>query len=323
MSTQTAVIKLLADGAYHSGTQLGARLGISRAAISKAVQGLTAAGVDIECARGRGYRTAAPFVPLAADAITRQLAQPLAVEVHETAASTNALLLQRDPRQAHAHACLAELQTAGRGRRGREWLATPYHNIALSLAWRFDSSAAFLAGLSLAAGVAVREALQTFGATELLLKWPNDVLWRGRKLGGLLIDVRGESGGPLLVVIGVGINVRLAAHSAAQLPHPVVDLAEILQTSSAIDRNRLAALLIDSLHAMLEDYGANGFDSWRQRFSQHHALANRAVRVHNGAQVIDGVATGIDAQGALRVRTGDGIEKIFHAGEVSVREAHD
>jgi len=322
MSTRHSLLKLLADGAFHSGTLLGERLGVSRAAVNKAIQALVESGADIHRVSGRGYRLDEPYVPLSKAPICALLAERQArveVEVFDELDSTNEQLL-RTPDLSSGRVCLAEAQSAGRGRRGRGWVATPCHNILMSMGWRFEAGPAGLAGLSLAAGVAVLRALEEFGVRDVGLKWPNDILGDGRKLAGLLIDLRGESSGPSLVVLGLGLNVHLAPSDAASIDQPWTALRENLP--APVDRNRLAALLIFHLHEMFRVFERTGFEDFRAEWERRHLYAGKAVRLHAGHEDVFGTVEGIDAQGGLRVRITNGELRTFHSGDVSLRAAH-
>lgn len=321
MSTRDSILQILSDGHVHTGTDIGGALGISRAAVSKAVRGLEQNGVEILRVHGRGYRLPAPLVLLDAARIRAQLRTdpPLAVEVHAALDSTNDALLQRAP-AAHAVAIFAERQAAGRGRRGRRWLATPYRNLLFSLAWRFEFGASALSGLSLAVGVALVEALREFGVADVGVKWPNDILWQERKLAGVLVDMRGEANGPTLAVIGVGINVEQDNATARAVDQPWIDLRQIL-AGAPLDRNRLAALALSHIAAALAQFARDEIAPFLARWDAYHVYAGRSVRVTRGDDTIDGEVLGVTAQGALLLRDRDGRERVFHAGEISVRTA--
>jgi BirA family biotin operon repressor/biotin-[acetyl-CoA-carboxylase] ligase len=322
MSTRYSILKLLADGAFHSGTVLGECLGVSRAAVNKAAQALVQEGLDLHSIPGRGYRLGEPFFPLSAAAIRSALAgrgAGIDVEVLDATDSTSAHLLRADAAQLSGRVCLAEVQSAGRGRRGRGWVATPFHNLVLSIGWRFEAGPAALSGLSLAAGVAVLRALELFGVRDCGLKWPNDILLGGRKLAGLLVDLRGEAAGPSLAVLGLGLNVHLAEREAALIDQPWASLRE--QLPGPVDRNRLAALVIAELADLFRAFEHGGFEPWRGEWEQRHLYQHQPVRLLLGEQQIAGTVVGIDAHGGLRLRDARGEVHTYHSGEVSLRAA--
>ncbi len=323
MTTRTEILRLLADGDLHSGAAIGAKLGVSRAAVFKGVKALSETGLTIEAIAGRGYRLDSPLTPLDRKRIVRHLngadIAPRQIEILEEVDSTNRHLLARavtatDP---SGDVCLAEVQPQGRGRRGRNWTATPYQNLMLSMAWRFAGGPAMVSGLSLAAGVAILRALARYGVRGVGLKWPNDVLWQDRKLAGLLVDVNGEASGPCTVVLGVGINCRIAPTDARRIDQPWVDVHTI--TGETVDRNRFAAAVIDELHKMFKLFADVGLAAFRTEWERAHIYAGRAVRVWQGEKLFDGTVEGIDDHGALRLRDARGSTQIFHSGEVSLR----
>jgi BirA family biotin operon repressor/biotin-[acetyl-CoA-carboxylase] ligase len=263
--------------------------------------------------------------PLDRRAILRHLgAQANAVRdrltLLEETESTNRYLLERANLASFAGAvCLAEGQAAGRGRRGRQWVATPYHNILLSMGWRFPAGPGIVAGLSLAAGVAILRALEDYGVRGALLKWPNDVLWQEQKLAGLLADVQGEAAGPSLVVLGVGINGYIGEHDAARIDQPWTDLRSI--SGALPDRNWLAARVIAELRAMFQQFADKGLTAFRDEWQRRHLYHGRRVRLLAGAREIVGTVEGIDTHGALLLRDARGHARAYHSGEISLRGA--
>jgi BirA family biotin operon repressor/biotin-[acetyl-CoA-carboxylase] ligase len=319
---------MLADGQLHSGEAIAEHLGITRAAVWKAVHKAgEALGLTVETVRGRGYRLVAALELLDREQILGGLSPTSraciqGLEIHDSIDSTNShLMRQAQNGAASGLLCLAERQTAGRGRRGRSWVSPYGANIYLSLLWRYPFGPAELAGISLAAGTAVAAALRAGGVQEVSLKWPNDVLWGRRKLAGLLVEVVGESGGPSHVVVGVGINTRLDPTQAAPIDQPWVDLNKILG-SKGFSRNRIAASVANELIRVLDRYGREGlapFVSEWERFD--HYLGER-VQVSVGDQRIVGIHAGITERGALRVSSGGSVIT-FRAGEVSLRPVEE
>lgn len=323
---RTLLATLSADTAV-SGSALAARLGVTRAAVWKQIEALRALGAPIEAAAGCGYRLAFPLELLDAarigaelDAATR--ARLRAIDVHWQIDSTNSELSRRAGDGEGAHeldVCLAETQSAGRGRRGRAWQSPLGGNLYFSLLRRFEQGMGTLSGLSLAVGVAVIEALTDCGVPEVGLKWPNDVLAQGRKLAGILVELGGEFLGPCHAVIGIGINLRLPAPARARIDQPTIDLATLLG-GELPSRNRLAGRLLVRLIAALDRFAAQGFGVFHADYAHHDLLAGRAIRVLAAGEEHGGVAAGIDARGALILRRGKALTH-YDSAEVSVRGA--
>ncbi len=213
---------------------------------------------------------------------------------------------------------IADRQTAGQGRRGRSWISPAGANIYLSVSRRFTHGLQSLSGLSLVAGVAVVEALQAMGIELVGLKWPNDLVVDGMKLGGVLVQGRAE-GGTSAAVIGLGLNVRMPTDAAAAIEQPWCDLASL---GHDIARVELLAGVITQLVAALAQFDVEGLAPFLPRWSQLDAFRGREARVLDGANVVSGTVLGIDGNGALRMAVvGDGGERVFHAGELSLRPA--
>ena len=324
MDRTLELVRLLADGGCHSGEAIAGELGITRAGVWKVmVRVREQLGLAVESVRGRGYRLAAPLEFLDGGRILEALAAegqpPLArLEIHDQIDSTNARLMAEAWAGAPSGtACLAERQTAGRGRRGRIWISPFGTNLYLSLLWRYPLAPAALGGVSLAAGVAVARVLRDVGASELTLKWPNDLLWQRRKLGGILLEVAGEAQGPSFLVAGLGINLRMPADQGRVIDQPWTDLAGILGDRLP-GRNVLAARLIAALCSALERYGQQGLEPFLADWDTFDGLRGERVRLRLGERVIEGTYTGIAPDGALHLATVEGVQS-YHAGEVSLR----
>jgi BirA family transcriptional regulator, biotin operon repressor / biotin---[acetyl-CoA-carboxylase] ligase len=330
-TTRRALLALLADGRMHAGPELAGRLGVSRSAVWKLVGELRRSGVDIASVDRRGYQLAEPCELLDATAIgaaAAQLGRPLAseVEVQFATDSTNEYLYASPaPPAGSPRILLAEIQRAGRGRRGRSWLAPFGSGLTFSIAWSYPDVPAELSALSLALGVQVADALRAEGAGETMLKWPNDIVWRHRKLGGLLIQLRLEAGGAASVVVGLGLNVSLRdeARSSLAVPGatPVADLREAIGARPP-GRNLLAGRLIAVMCDGLERFGRDGFAPFAARWQELDSLAGAEVSVTQSTGSIEGRALGADRDGALRVETGGRVER-YLAGDVSLRAARE
>lgn len=320
MVAKLKMLKILADGRFHSGEALGQALGVSRTMVWKHVQNLQALGVECHSLSGKGYRLAKPVELLEQQTIAAAMGtttRPLltALEIHPEIHSTNRHLMERLGGLCSGHACLAERQTAGRGRRGREWVSPFARNIYLSLYWRFEMSPALLSGLGLAMGVVLIRSLRQLGIDDAKLKWPNDLLWRGRKLAGILLEMSGESGGPYHVVIGVGMNVNMADEGTA-IDQPWVALNQIAAQPQS--RNHVAGLLLHHLLEGIQQFQMAGLESFLPEWQQADAYAGQEVAILLGDTTIIGQARGIDPSGAIIVEV-DGALRRFHSGEVSLR----
>lgn len=314
------LVDALADGAWHSGEDLAAHFGVTRAALSKRIDKLRDWQLDVESRQGLGYRLSSPLERLDATAL-QDAAPDLSVAVMPVADSTNTRLLEADATR-DPQALFAELQTAGRGRRGRQWISPFGANLYFSLAWSWPSWPRELTALSLAVGAECALALEDFGLVDVRLKWPNDLLVDGRKLGGILIEHRGEAGGSCRVVIGIGLNLRMAAAQGESVTQPWINLDEALARHGreTPSRNALAATLLRRLQARLRAYDMTGFAAVAEDWARFDATRDAAVRILNGSDAMDGIARGVNPDGALLVETAAGVQTV-HAGEVSLRFA--
>ncbi len=312
---------------YRSGEALASDLGVTRAAVWKAVEQLRALGLELEAVPHRGYRLTPGVNALSAERISELLPAAAAPLVHSLSVewlleSTNTHLLAMPPPPAgSAHVVLAENQTAGRGRRGRQWIAPPGGAVCLSIGWSYGDMPADLSAISLVTGVCVREALLSFGAAGVHLKWPNDLITPDGKLGGILIELRAESAGPAYVVVGIGLNVQLdGAARAAVLASGAQadDLRTRCQTLP--DRDHLVAAILERLLPALAAFPRQGFTPTLAQWHAADALFGVEVRVEIGEQSTRGIARGVDAHGALLLETPTGVQR-FVSGEVSVRVA--
>lgn len=318
-----ALLERLGHGAV-TGSALARELGITRSAVHKRIEALREAGVQVLAQPGRGYVLAQALdllddtVVLAGlGAAARAQLQSLQL-VFETA-STQALALQATTPERGCAVWLAERQTQGQGRRGRAWTSPLAANIYLSVSRRFERGFAAMSGLSLAVGVATAEALRESGFADIGVKWPNDLCAGGRKLGGILIQLRGEAQGPCDAVIGIGLNVRMPANAGSAIDQAWCDLSQ-LASGRPLSRSVVVAVVLDRLLPALAQFDGAGLAPFLPRWRELDALAGQGVQVLDGTRRHDGVALGVDGTGALRVRVA-GMERQFHSGEVSLRRA--
>lgn len=314
------ILKLLADGKFHSGEAIAQHFNVSRATVWNALQYAESLGVEIFSVRGRGYKLPHAVTLLDKQAIASNMRQEdtwLNVEVFDTLSSTNSYLMQNMSSKTHGTCVIANLQTNGRGRRGREWQASLGASLTFSLLWRFQCGAAALSGLSLAVGVALIRALHDVGASAAQLKWPNDILVNQKKLAGILIELQGDMEGPSTAVIGVGINLQLPEQVVHKIDQPVTDLAHASTVS--VNPNVLMAKLLAHLAEVLAIFEKSGLDALREEWTAHHTYHQRPVRMlmPDGSEVA-GIVQAISDNGTLIVETANGLQK-FMSGEISLR----
>lgn len=318
-SLQRAVLQILADGRFHSGEAIARRAGVSRTSVWKALQTLRPLGVDVHAVSGRGYRLMHPLELLDKEHVlscltpeNRGLMQQF--DVLHSVDSTNAWLMRL-----HADTpvvgCMAEHQSAGRGRRGRYWYSPFARNLYLSLRWRFDEGMDGLAGLSLAVAVGVVRAMRELAVTETSVKWPNDIYWQGRKLGGILLEVAGETTGPCLVVVGVGLNIAMPPDAEQVIDQPWVDLAAV---GRELSRNHLGGRLLDQLMDTMRTFQCTGLSSFMHDWESADLLRDRRVKLTLPGEEILGIGRGIATNGALMLEV-DGELRCFTYGEASTR----
>lgn len=318
------ILSLLADGQYHSGEELGDLLGVSRAAVWKHLQKLDNLGITVKSIKGRGYCIDGGLDLLDLKKVAEHMnsALPLKLNLCTQIDSTNSHLMRQE--SVAMQVCLAESQSAGRGRRGRTWVSPFAQNIYCSVGWGFEGGVAALEGLSLVVGLVIVQVLQRYGASGLKLKWPNDVLYQDQKLAGVLIEMRGDPAGYCEVVIGVGINIKMNVNSAHAIEQPWTDLSCICakQRLLPISRNQLVASLIDELALMLAGYEQAGFARYCSEWGAYNAHAGQMVELLNGNHVQAGICSGVNEVGALELETKQG-KQVFHGGEISLRRIHD
>jgi BirA family biotin operon repressor/biotin-[acetyl-CoA-carboxylase] ligase len=312
---QQQLLGMLADGQHHSGEALGAALGVSRAAVWKLIQQLQAQQVPLQSRRGLGYCWPDASDLLDAHTIQQQLpaSSPVQVSVLWQAASTNSTLLDaaRDG-SIHGRVVLAEQQTSGRGRRGRQWVSPLAQNLYFSMGWHFEQGVAQVEGLSLAVGVAVVRSLQALGIQGLALKWPNDIWLDGRKLAGVLIEVGGDLSGQFHLVLGVGLNSHMPIAEAKNQ-----GWASLLELCH-LKRNLLATHLIRAITELLNEFPQRGFAHYHAQWNQLNALAGQPVVIEQAGVFEEALCLEAARNGGLLVRTSNGLKTLL-GGEISLR----
>ncbi len=308
-----AETKASSEHGFLSGEELGERFNVSRAAISKHIKGIEQWGVDIFRIQGKGYQLAQPMQLLNQQVLSDALNTP--IELIPIIGSTNQHLLDRVDTLESGTACIAEFQESGRGRRGREWVSPFGSNLYLSLYWRLDAGMAAAMGLSLVVGVAIVEALEELGVEEVKLKWPNDLYYQDRKLAGILVEMSGQAGGAAHLVIGMGINIAMPKETQG-ITQPWASLMEAFD--GELDRNQLAVTLVNTLNRVLNEYEISGMTGFVERWNRLDNFLDRPVKLIIGPKEVEGVARGINEQGAVLLETNSGVEP-YIGGEISLR----
>lgn len=319
------LIQQLSDGEFHSGEALGNALGLTRAAIWKLIKSLNEWGIDIESSTNKGYRIPDGLELLDKKKIikylepkSRDMLQKL--EVFDSLPSTNDYLLQtiKDKNSTMVHACFAEKQTAGKGRRGRTWHSPFGTNIYMSLLWQFEKDLSQLAGLSLVIAIAVINALHQYGIKDGLgLKWPNDILWQNKKLCGILIETRGEVTEILNTVIGIGLNVRMSNMLKEKIDQPWIDIRQI--STDKIQRNQLGGLILNNLLQVIAQFEKQGMAPFISQWQQYDITFGKKVVIHTVSEKLSGIARGINQSGCIILEDSQGKMHHFSIGEVSLR----
>lgn len=310
------LIAILADGDFHSGEQLGEQLGMSRAAINKHIQTLRDWGVDVFTVPGKGYSLPEP-VQLLNEAFIRSQIADNSVTVLPVIDSTNQYLLDRLNELKSGDSCVAEYQQAGRGRRGRKWFSPFGANLYLSMYWRLEQGPAAAIGLSLVIGIVLAEVLQSLGAEDVRVKWPNDLYLKDRKLAGILVELTGKTGDAAQIVMGAGINLVMRNVQADEINQGWINLQE---AGIAIDRNVLAVQVINELRHSLKIFEQEGLAPFLPRWEKLDNFVHRPVKLIIGDKEIYGTSRGINEQGALLLEQ-EGVIKPWVGGEISLRSA--
>lgn len=315
-TTMNALLKLLDQSQFQSGQELADRLNISRTMVWKAIKQLQEQGVSIDVQKGQGYRLISHFEALDKDKILAGIDSNTKIEltVIEETTSTNdeiAKFTPEDPE--NILVCLAEQQTGGKGRQGRKWVSPYGANLYISFRFRYREALTSLYSLTPLLGLMCVSALEKQGITGLQLKWPNDILLAGKKLGGILVEIKGEFNSACDVIIGIGINVNMEK-AEESISQPWTSLSQ--ETKKHRDRNVLAAELISTVAEGIERFSPNQLaakiEDWR-RLDRYYG---QQLRLNLGKEEISGISQGIDTNGALLIQLESGDVKAFNVGEI-------
>lgn len=316
------ILLALAGGDFCSGEWLGEKNDISRSAIGKHIQALQKLGLDIYSVTGKGYCLSTPIKLLERNAIIEvsQLKDVL-IQVETVVSSTNDLIKQgllnkTINNKESGTTIFSEAQTAGRGRRGKEWISPLGASLYFSTHWRFEQGISATMGLSLVVGIAIVDALTELGVSDLGLKWPNDIYYQGRKLAGILVELEGQGSDSCDIIIGAGINVKLPNNVDEKIDQPFADLNE---TRLELDRNVIAGTILRHLIVHLKVFEQTGFTEFVSHWHEYDCFIGHQVQLHMGQRVVVGIADGVDAQGGIVLNI-DNKTQSFYGGEISLRK---
>jgi len=316
------LLEIISSGEVHSGEELATKLNVSRAAVWKSIRYLKTLGLKIKAIRGKGYCLDKKFEFLSPQDIRKMMSKRSKkscqdIDIFFQIKSTNLHLLNRlSHNSIHGFTIFAEYQSEGRGRRNKKWISPIGSGVCFSIGWHFEVMPISLELLSLYMGVAVARSLDSIGIENVGLKWPNDIIVGERKIGGILLDIKGESTGPLNIVIGIGINYELPKHPPLNIDQPVTDICST--TGERFSRNMISAILLSNIFEILYDLelgkNLNLINEWRK----YDCYLGRKAALILPNQKIIGVLKGVDDQGSLLMLV-DGELSSYRSGEVSLR----
>ena len=319
------LVALLSDGLVHSGVELAAALGVSRTTVHKLVTSIGDLGLEAFSMRSKGYRLSKPVKLLIESEIRSAIDMPTQISVEKLHLvswldSTNDYLIESldshgPPDPGKFRVCVAEMQTRGRGRRGRSWLSPFGQNVYLSVLFEFPHEITRLSGFSLATSLAVTRACEKLGLQGVGVKWPNDLMLQDRKLGGVLTEIRGESTSISHVIVGIGVNLQMPQDVARLINQKVVALEEL--GLPIWRRNEFVGTLLGCLIMLIREFMAGSFANFRMEWQRRNALLNRQVEVKTLRGVTQGIVKGVNDDGSLVLQTNSG-EVSVTQGEVHV-----
>ena len=310
------LISILSDAEIHSGEHLGNKLGMTRAAINKHIKTIRSWGLNVQTVAGKGYRL--PFrINLLDQELLRSHIPDVNIIVEPVIDSTNQYMLERISNLNSGDTCLAEYQSAGRGRRGRQWLSPFGCNLYLSMYWKLEQGPAAAMGLSLVVGIIIAETLNKLSQNKIKVKWPNDLYMNDKKLAGILVELTGKTGDAAHIVIGIGINIGMDNNHDSHIINQA--WASLNDEIKDIERNKLSINLIQELRTSLILFENEGLKPFIERWFELDNFINRNIKLLIGNDIITGVDKGINDQGALLLQKENGEIVPYIGGEISLR----
>ncbi|TQV85528.1 bifunctional biotin--[acetyl-CoA-carboxylase] ligase/biotin operon repressor BirA [Aliikangiella coralliicola] len=324
LRTET-LLRRLSDGKFHSGESLANELEISRTAVWKLIQKIESWQVEIYSVRGRGYQIPGGLDLLDQPSLQTHIEQNNVLfkkVIVLSSIDSTADFLARDWKKLAGvgRVCIAEHQSAGRGRKGRPWISPFGANLYFSVGVELPLGLSALGGLSLAVGISLCRTLNRFADNQVKIKWPNDLLVDDKKLAGILVEASGDTTDNSFLNIGVGINWNMQLDQGEAIDQPWVNLKDYVPDT--LSRNQILESILIELDKALREYLQGGFTKIVDAWPELSAMYRRAVTIHLPKGLVQGKEVGIESNGALRLETENGIQ-IFHSGEVSLRKRNE
>lgn len=307
------ILGLLSSEHFVSGEELATQLGISRAAVSKHVDALEDYGVAIYSVKGRGYKLANPISLI--DSVRLIQSIDNRCFYFDEISSTNGFMLSHIGELKSGDLCVAEYQSAGRGRRGRTWVSPYGHHLYFSQFWSFPQGMAQAMGLSLVVACSLVEVLKSFGVDNIGVKWPNDIYLNYKKLAGILIEMSGQADSECQLIIGIGVNMAMSEDQGKGIDQPWSDLSSLTDMPNKTD---LVIALHKQLKRDIQLFEREGLAAFKTRWQQADLFHGKEIRLLMGENHVDGICRGLDEQGAVLLETADGIQA-YIGGEISLR----
>ncbi len=312
------IILILSDGKFHSGEDIAKQLQLSRTAIWKHISELKNHGIEVYSVKGRGYQIPNGLDLLDHDSVYSLLGacldKPEQLEVLSSIASTNRYLLSK-PLNEKPMVCLAEYQSAGRGRLGRNWYSPFARNLYLSIKMKLPIGIEALSGLSLAVGCAVAQSCDELGVEKIRLKWPNDLRIEGAKVGGVLVELATQAQQGADVVVGLGVNWDMPDSSV--IDQKWYNLKPLV--NDGITRNTAAAKFIEAIINALGQFCEHGFTSFKACWDKYDECKGEIVTLLFPKKRIHGKCLGVDDSGAILLEHEGKVHR-FIGGEISLRK---
>ncbi len=328
-----AILTILADGEFHSGQSIADELGISRSAVWKLIKKIQTWQVEVYSVTGKGYK-----IPNGLELIDEQFLQTelqqknsliKQVEVLTSIDSTAEHLAREWKTQSnektsdwsdssYARVCVAEHQTAGRGRKGRTWVSPFGANLYFSIGFQLPLGLTALGGLSLAVGMGLCQTLNCFSNKPIKIKWPNDLLVNQHKMAGILVEASGDTNDTSFLNIGVGLNWDMQTKQAETIEQDWANLKPLL--SKRLSRSQVMLAILCDLDKTIQSYLQHGFSFFMPNWPELSAFYQQSVVLDVPNKKIQGIEIGVEQNGALKLQTKQGVE-VFHSGEVSLRGA--